>query len=399
MPPQQHALALVANGPVSSGDWKLENVSLRPLKDDELLVRIVACGICLADVHFGDVAKEDAKDNPMIFYPRVLGHEGSGYVEKIGQSVTTAKPGDSVILSYMSCGKCYTCNDGHPAYCVDLMTLNFIGEDVYMSELSTKHSIGGQFFGQSSFASRTVVKERAVVNLKGIVDNEEDLKMLCPLGCGVQTGSGTMINIGGAKKGDDVAVLGVGSVGLSAVMGAKLQGCKTIVAIDRVQSRLELAKELGATHMINTSDSSVDLVADVLKATNGVGVRIALDTTGVQSLARLSFDFVRCHGRILQNGLAKPEDTWDVPMAELMNSGKQIIGAVQGDAVPQDYIPKMIQWFREGKFPINKMVKFYAVQDFQHALEDMRSGRTVKPVLIFPHHQVHVAHTVQGAIL
>jgi D-arabinose 1-dehydrogenase-like Zn-dependent alcohol dehydrogenase len=158
-------------------------------------------------------------------------------------------------------------------------------------------------------------------------------------------------------------------------------------------------KELGATHMINTSDSSVDLVADVLKATDGVGVRIALDTTGVQSLARLSFDFVRCHGRILQNGLAKPEDTWDVPMAELMNSGKQIIGAVQGDAVPQDYIPKMIQWFREGKFPINKMVKFYAVQDFQHALEDMRSGRTVKPVLIFPQDQAHVVHTVQGAML
>jgi Zn-dependent alcohol dehydrogenase len=98
------------------------------------------------------------------------------------------------------------------------MTLNFIGEDVYISDLSPKHSIGGQFFGQSSFASRTVVKERTVVNLKSIVDNEEDLKMLCPLGCGVQTGSGTMINIGGAKKGDDVAVLGVGSVGLSAVM-------------------------------------------------------------------------------------------------------------------------------------------------------------------------------------
>ena len=155
---------------------------------------------------------------------------GSGYVEKVGRGVTTAKPGDPVILSYMSCGKCYTCNDGHPAYCVDLMTLNFVGEQVYTSDSSPKHSIGGQFFGQSSFASRTVVKERSVVNLNGIVDNEEDLRMLCPLGCGVQTGSGTMINIGEAKNGDDVAVLGVGGVGLSAVM---VRGAKIITRLRR----------------------------------------------------------------------------------------------------------------------------------------------------------------------
>lgn len=143
---------------------------------------------------------------------------GSGYVERIGKGVTMAKVGDPVILSYNSCGACYTCDDGHPAYCVNLMDLNFIGNSVFSSPNAQQQAIGGQFFGQSSFASKTVVKERVVVNLRGLVDNKEELALLAPLGCDVQTGSGTMINIGEAHEGDEVAVLGVGSVGLSGIM-------------------------------------------------------------------------------------------------------------------------------------------------------------------------------------
>ncbi|KAF2772317.1 alcohol dehydrogenase [Teratosphaeria nubilosa] len=378
------AVALVARGPASSGQWNLERVTLRPCRDDELVVRIVACGICLADVHFGDVPEEEAQGNPLIYYPRVLGHEGSGYVEKIGKNVTCAKPGDPVILSYLSCGSCYTCSDDHPAYCKDLMDLNFIGNASFDVEGAATSPIGGQFFGQSSFSSRTLVKERTVVNLKGLIEDEEELKLLAPLGCGVQTGSGTMIRIGGAKKGDSVVVLGVGSVGLSAIMGAKLQECAIIITIDRVQSRLDLARELGATHVINTSDQSINLVQRVMEITDGQGVHIALDTTGVQSLARQTFDMVRNRGRILQNGLARPGDNWDVPMADLMNTGKQILGAVQGDAIPQDYIPQMIKWYHEGRLPVEKLVKQYKASDFQRALDDMRAGTTVKPILIFP---------------
>lgn len=161
-------------------------------------------------------------------------------------------------------------------------------------------------------------------------------------------------------------------------------GCKTIIAIDRHPSRLELAKSLGATHAIDTSDEAVDVVSEVLKLTEEKGVHASLDTTGVYELARKSWDFVRARGKILQVGLAKPDDQWDVSMMDLMNSGKQIMGCVQGDAISQTYIPQMIDWYRKGKLPVGKLVTNYRVQDYQQALEDMRRGTTIKPVLVWP---------------
>lgn len=162
-----------------------------------------------------------------------------------------------------------------------------------------------------------------------------------------------------------------------------MRGCKTIIAIDRSSSRLKLAKSLGATHVINTSRTTVNLVQEVKKITQGRGVHVSLDTTGVQSLARQSWDFVRQRGKILQVGLAKPGDQWNISMADHMNSGKQIIGCVEGDAIPQEYILEMINWYREGKLPINKIVSLYPVGEYQQALEDMRIGTAVKPVLLW----------------
>lgn len=162
-----------------------------------------------------------------------------------------------------------------------------------------------------------------------------------------------------------------------------MRKCKTIIAIDRSQSRLQQAKDLGATHTINTSDTSLNLVSEVLRITGGRGVHVSLDTTGVQALARQSWDFVRCHGKILQVGLANPGDIWDVSMADHMNSGKQIIGCVQGDSIPQKYALEMIKWYREGNFPIDKIMKLYPADEHQQALEDMRVGATIKPVLLW----------------
>ncbi len=160
-----------------------------------------------------------------------------------------------------------------------------------------------------------------------------------------------------------------------------MRQCKTIIAIDRSASRLELAKSLGATHLIDTTDSSIDLVAEVMRVTEGRGVQVSLDTTGVQSLARQSWDFVRKRGKILQVGLAKPGDKWEIPMAEHMNSGKEIIGCLEGDSVPDKFIPEMIGWYREGKFPIHRIVSLYPAKEYGRALEEMRQGSAVKPVL------------------
>ncbi|KAJ5390549.1 uncharacterized protein N7496_001617 [Penicillium cataractarum] len=378
-------LALVSYGPISSGQWKLESVIPRAVKSDELLIRMVATGICRADIHFGDFALEETATNPAAFYPRVMGHEGAGYVEMVGSSVKGFNPGDPVILSIMSCGECYNCDAKHPAYCTKSFECNFLGDqNVYASQGKSSFDIAGAFFGQSSFSAKAIVKEVCVVNLKGLEITHRDLQMLAPIGCSVQTGAGAFTNIANVQQDHDVAVLGVGGVGMSAIMAAAIIGCKTIIAIDNVPSRLHVAKSLGATHAIDTSDSKVDLVAEVLKITDGRGVHVSLDTTGVQRLARQWWNFVRFQGKVLQVGLAKPGDQWNVSMADHMNTGRQIIGCVQGDSIPQIYLRDLVSWYLDGKLPVDKMVRPYPIADWRQAVEDMQTGTTIKPVLVWP---------------
>ncbi|KAJ5897392.1 alcohol dehydrogenase [Penicillium tannophilum] len=379
----KESLALVAYGPISRGQWKLQPVTPRPIKSDEILVRLVASGICRADIHFGDAATE-GNSNPGLYYPRILGHEGSGFVEKIGSAVTSVKINDAVIMSIASCGECYNCDDGHPAYCVDGFKHNFIGEkEMYSASNDGNFDIAASFFGQSSFAKMAIVKASSIVNVSGLGVTTEELKLLAPLGCGIQTGAGAMTNIADVQPHQDVAVLGTGGVGQSAIMAAAMRQCRTIIAIDHTKSRLELAKTLGATHTIDTSDPNIDLVAEVRKITGERGVHVSLDTTGVQKLAKASWEYVRFLGKVLQVGLAKPLDQWDVSMADHMNSGKQIIGCVQGDAIPQNYIREMIGWYKAGKLPVEKIANFYPAEEYRRAFQDMEDGKTIKPILVW----------------
>jgi Zn-dependent alcohol dehydrogenase len=317
---------------------------------------------------------------------------GSGWVEQIGKDVSSVKIGDPVMLSFQSCGTCYSCEDGHPAYCTQLFALNFQGEKgVYRSEEGDDFDIGGSFFGQSSFGSRAIVKERCLVNVRGLGMSKEELRVLAPLGCGIQTGTAAFLNVANVQSHHDVAVLGVGGVGQSAIMAAAMRGCKTIIAIDRNESRLRKATEFGATHTLNTTDESVDLVAAVRNTTDGRGVHAALDTTGVQSLANASWAFVRNHGKVLQVGHQSDDAVWNIPMIQHMNSGKQIVGVVQGDAIPQHFVPQMIEWYRQGKLPIDKLVSQYSAKEYQRALKEMRAGIAIKPVLIWPEESADTA--------
>lgn len=162
-----------------------------------------------------------------------------------------------------------------------------------------------------------------------------------------------------------------------------MRGCKTIIAIDRSPSRLDVARSLGATHTINTLELTGDLTSEVKRLTGQRGVHVSLDTTGVRSLALQSWDFIRHFGKVLQVGLAKPDDKWDIPMADHMNSGKHIIGCVEGDAVPDKFIPEMLTWYREGRFPVDRIVSFYPVEEYERAIADMRNGVAIKPVLLW----------------
>ncbi|OCK93173.1 putative alcohol dehydrogenase [Cenococcum geophilum 1.58] len=385
MSPAPPARAIVSHGPVSEGKWAMEQVRLRDIAADELVIRVAASGVCHTDLHFGG-----QKEGFGVVYPSVKGHEGSGYVESVGANVTVAAPGDPVLLSFSSCGTCALCSGGHPAHCVDFNTINFLGGPDFAlassaGEESVKANIAGRFFGQSSFASRTIARESSVVNVKGLVNSDEELQLLAPLGCGIQTGSGTIAKVAEVGEGDCVAILGMGGVGLSGVMAAKIRNCRTVIGIDKVASRLQLAKELGATHVINTAGmgSLAELVEAVRAITDGLGSTVTMDTTGFLPLIQKAVEFTRPRGKILQVGTAPIDAKLDIPIFEFMVAGKQYIGAVEGDSITSESVPLMIRWWREGKFPLEKLVKRFKAEDFKEAIKEMHEGVTVKPVIVW----------------
>ena len=230
----------------------LETLDLEEPRLDEVLVQIVATGIC----HTDPAMRDQAYPVPQ---PIVLGHEGSGVVIRCGTAVTRVAPGDHVLMSYNSCAACPSCQEGLPGFCHDFFGRNFAGaRPDGSSPLSQEGAvIHGNFFGQSSFATHAIARERNIVK----VDEHTPLDVLCPLGCGIQTGAGAVMNALRVRPGSSFAVFGTGPVGLSAVMAAHLVGAARIIAIDRVSRRLDLARELGATDVILATDG--DIVAQL----------------------------------------------------------------------------------------------------------------------------------------
>lgn len=310
-------------------------------------------------------------------------------MREIGSKVTVAQVGDPVLLSFSPCQACEQCRTGHPGHCVDFNPINFeVRSDDYRvareaSSSSTEPTIYGKFFGQSSLLSLSIVNEASVVNVRGLVNSREELALYAPLGCGIQTGSGAIIQAAQAHENDRVTVLGLGGVGLSAVMGAKLQGCRVIIGVDRFESRLELARTLGATHVINTSGmaSLSELTEEVKRITNGLGTTITLDSSGFPPLIREGINLTSFKGKLIQVGVAPATATLDIPIFEFMVAGKQYMGVVQGDVQPQIYIPRLIRWAQDGKLLLDRIVKMYPASDFADAIADMQSGATVKPVI------------------
>lgn len=348
-------------------DFKIEEVELSEPKENEVLIKIVASGVCHTDAV--------VKDMGMSPFPAVLGHEGSGMVVTVGANVKNVQPGDHVVLSYAHCGQCENCLSAHPSTCVDFMKLNFAG--IMEDDTNRIHQHGkplSTFFGQSSFGTYAIANQRNVVK----VDKDVDLALLGPLGCGIQTGSGTVLNKLKPEFGSSIAVFGAGAVGLSAIMAAKIAGCKNIIAIDIHNSRLELAKELGATHVLNGRD--VDVVKEIKAITNG-GVNYTLDTTGVPALLKQSLRALRPLGVCAVVG-ATPVVDIDV-QTDIMSEGKTLVGVIEGDAVPQLYIPQMIEYYKRGLFPFDKLVKFYDFEHINQAFEDSKTGVTIKPILKF----------------
>jgi aryl-alcohol dehydrogenase len=351
--------------------FQFEELTLDEPRLDEVLVKIVAVGLCHTDlaVQHGVLAQE---------MPIVVGHEGAGVVEKVGLAVTDVAVGDRVVISFSACGDCANCLSGRRAYCLKFGEANFSGCRLDGSTTLRDErgdEVHGSFFGQSSFATHVVAAARDVV----VLPEDAPLELVGPLGCGIQTGAGAVLNSLAVPAGATVAVFGAGSVGLASVMGAKVAGATTIIAIDVMEERLELAKELGATHTLNGRDEDI---SDRILQISGGGVPYAVDTTGAAPVITTLLKVTTLGARIALLGVSKPGAT--IELGLITPGGKTIFGVYQGDSTPKLFIPEMLAMHAAGQFPFDRLVTRYRFDQLDDAIADTHSGAAVKAVLTMP---------------
>jgi aryl-alcohol dehydrogenase len=352
-----------------SAPFVVENLTLEAPRKDEVLVKIVGVGVCHTDM----VVRDQGYPVPL---PLVLGHEGSGVVEAIGSEVKHLKLGDHVVLSYASCGHCGNCLKGLPGYCSQFYEQNFggyrpDGTSPYKAEDGSP--VCGCFFNQSSFGTHALVSERNAIK----IPKDVPLELMGPLGCGIQTGAGAVMNALKPSVGSSIAIFGAGSVGLAAVMAAKAIGCTVIIAVDMNDSRLELALELGATHVINASaGSALDRIREI---TSG-GVEYSLECTSSPKVLRQAVDCLSIPGVCGLVGAAPLGAEVSLDMNTLL-FGRSVRGIIEGDSVPHTFIPQLIELWRSGRFPFDRLVSYYDLEDINQAVADSESGIVLKPIL------------------
>jgi len=354
------------------GKLAIETVELAEPKAGEVLVKMVASGICHTDTAV-------IEQYLPVTFPVVAGHEGVGIVEKVGPGVTSLAPGDRVVLTFPSCGVCDHCVDAHPYSCDDNFTMLFGGK--YRDGTTRMKTDDGKdvntMFMQSSFATYAIANQDNAIKVDVDAD---DLKKLCSLGCGIQTGAGAVLNRMKPRPGSSIAVFGCGAVGLAGIMAAKISGCSTIIAIHGSKGREE-ALEFGATHTINGRKE--DIVEKVKEITGGKGVNYALESSGQPPLA---VTMLQC---MAKEGLAVTVSVTanaEVPIALeplIMNPSVSFAGCVEGHSNPKVFIPEMVRLWKEGKLPVDKMNKYYKFEEIAKAIEESHTGGVLKPIIVF----------------
>jgi aryl-alcohol dehydrogenase len=361
------ATAAIARG--AENPLTFEKVRLQSPRENEVLIKIVAAGICHTDL----VCLHQQLPVPL---PMVLGHEGAGIVIETGSAVQHLSPGDHVVLSFNSCGDCPSCERELSAYCYNFMENNFSGSRADGSSTMDKNGepVNANFFGQSSFATMAIANVRNTVK----VSKDLPLDMLAPLGCGIQTGAGTVLNSLPVNEGDSLAIFGGGAVGLSALMAAKLVGASPIVVIEPLADRRALALELGADHVIDPF--AVENVAEEINEKLG-GVDFSLEMTGIPEVARQCVNILKPLGTCALVGAAPADAEVSLNIMEILATGRKIIGIVEGNAEPQKFIPQLIQYYSEGRFPFDRLIDFFSFKDLNEAVDAQHSGQSIKPVV------------------
>jgi aryl-alcohol dehydrogenase len=347
---------------------QLVNVEVRAPVDDEVLIRIDAVGICHTDVSVA--ARWPARKLPMVF-----GHEGVGTVVETGPGARL-DVGRQVVLTFASCGRCASCAAARPAYCDHSTDLNLRGD---RAEETSALRLGGAplrggFFGQSSFATHALARPANTIPLTEPLDPA----LAAPLGCSVQTGVGTVLGAVAVGTDDALVVFGAGAVGLSAVMGARIAGCRAIVAVDPKAERSSLAMELGATSVLDPTD---DVIAHLPDLTGG-GPTVAVDTTALPAVIATALATLRACGTLALVGLGALHA--DLPVGLIMAKGLRVRGVVEGDSDPHVFIPRLAELSRRGELPLEKLVTRFAFDDFGAAWSAATTGTAIKPVVTMP---------------
>eukprot|EP01116_Phalansterium_solitarium_P021794 TRINITY_DN6939_c0_g1_i2.p1 TRINITY_DN6939_c0_g1~~TRINITY_DN6939_c0_g1_i2.p1 ORF type:complete len:398 (-),score=112.40 TRINITY_DN6939_c0_g1_i2:1017-2210(-) len=353
------------------GPYIIERLQLDEPREDEVMVKIAAVGYC----HTDTASLLGYIPTPL---PIVLGHEGAGVVQSVGAKVTSVQPGDHVVMSYTFCGGCKNCLSSRPSYCSHHRASNFGGKRLADGSLPFKDAIGqavhGCYFGQSSFASHSLCRETNVVK----VPRELPLQSLAPLGCSVQTGAGAVINSLKVPFGSAVAVFGCGPVGMSSIMASAAVGASTVIAVDLHRSRLDLARTLGATHVVDASNENV---VEAVRQITGGGLDFSIDTTGNVKVLTQAMESLPPTGVACLLGGSPPGSKSEIDMLTIL-LGRTVRGVIQGDSVSKLFLPRIVELHRQGKFPFDKMITYYdGLEQLNQARKDADEGRTVKPVI------------------
>ena len=354
----------------AGGAFTIESLTLEEPRADEVRVRIVATGLCHTDL----IVRDQVLPPPL---PAVLGHEGAGIIEAVGADVRDLAPGDPVVLGFAACRECASCRASQPSYCTHFAALNFGGcrADGSRAISDADGGVASHFFGQSSFATHALVAAKNVVK----VPASAPLALLGPLGCGIMTGAGAVMNTLEVGPGHSVLVSGGGPVGLSGVMAAAAAGAHTIILVDPLASRRDLAIDLGANHAI---DPLAGDLAEAIRAIVPAGVDRILETSGNSAAIEKAVAVLGPRGRLAMVGVPKSLDaTITVPSLPLISLGASICGVTEGDADPRTFIPRLIELHEEGRFPFDRLITQYPLAKINEAIEDQYAGRCVKAVL------------------
>jgi S-(hydroxymethyl)glutathione dehydrogenase/alcohol dehydrogenase len=348
---------------------KIDSLKLKAPREDEVVVKIAASGVCHSDL---SVVKMVIPIPP----PVVLGHEGAGIVEEVGKGVKDLRPGDHVVLSWVeNCGKCHYCVSGRGHLCDTGIRNAMAGQEAVFEKDGTDIT---RMAGVASFAERTVVRATACIK----IPEEVPLDRACLVGCGVMTGVGAVVNTAKVRPGETVAVFGCGGVGLNVIQGAALCGALRIIAVDLVDSKLKLAREFGATDIVNGKQA--DAVDAIKSLTGGLGVDYAFEVIGIPSAIQQAFRALKRGGKAVIVGVPRMGEEVSVPGWSFPLEEKSIVGSLYGSGNMRRDMPWLIELYMQKRLKIDELIsRRIKLADVNAALDAMEKGEVARSVIVY----------------